>query len=98
MRRSRRSSAIISAPVNQLPRGRTVAIAGFVLGWLCYSIASNMLTYLHQHRKNGARAAGSIIDAVARAAQNVFFPKGKDEDKLRHAGRRPQKNEQSECY
>ena len=24
-----------------------IAIAGFVLGWLCYSIASNMLTYLH---------------------------------------------------
>ena len=23
-----------------------IAIAGFVLGWLCYSIASNMLTYL----------------------------------------------------
>jgi hypothetical protein len=22
-------------------------IAGFVLGWLCYSIASNMLTYMH---------------------------------------------------
>jgi drug/metabolite transporter (DMT)-like permease len=24
-----------------------VAIAGLVLGWLCYAIASNMLTYLH---------------------------------------------------
>jgi predicted acyltransferase len=24
-----------------------IAIAGLVLGWLCYSIASNMLTYLH---------------------------------------------------
>jgi F0F1-type ATP synthase assembly protein I len=24
-----------------------IAIVGFVLGWLCYSIASNMLTYLH---------------------------------------------------
>jgi hypothetical protein len=24
-----------------------VAIAGLVLGWLCYSIASNILTYLH---------------------------------------------------
>jgi hypothetical protein len=24
-----------------------IAIAGFVLGWLCYSIASNLLTYLH---------------------------------------------------
>jgi hypothetical protein len=24
-----------------------IAIAGLVLGWLCYSIASNMLTYMH---------------------------------------------------
>src|SRR5262249_6709278 len=24
-----------------------IAMAGFVLGWLCYSIDSNMLTYLH---------------------------------------------------
>jgi hypothetical protein len=24
-----------------------IAIAGFMLGWLCYSIASNLLTYLH---------------------------------------------------
>jgi hypothetical protein len=24
-----------------------IATAGFVLGWLCYSIASNLLTYLH---------------------------------------------------
>jgi hypothetical protein len=24
-----------------------VAIAGLVLGWLCYSIASNILTYMH---------------------------------------------------
>jgi hypothetical protein len=24
-----------------------IAIAGLLLGWLCYSIASNMLTYLH---------------------------------------------------
>ena len=24
-----------------------IAIAGLVLGWLCYSIASNLLTYLH---------------------------------------------------
>jgi hypothetical protein len=24
-----------------------IAMAGLVLGWLCYSIASNMLTYLH---------------------------------------------------
>jgi hypothetical protein len=24
-----------------------IAIAGLVLGWLCYSMASNMLTYLH---------------------------------------------------
>ena len=24
-----------------------IAIAGLVLGWLCYSLASNMLTYLH---------------------------------------------------
>src|SRR5215468_5542655 len=24
-----------------------IAIAGLALGWLCYSIASNMLTYLH---------------------------------------------------
>jgi hypothetical protein len=24
-----------------------IAIGGFLLGWLCYSIASNMLTYLH---------------------------------------------------
>jgi hypothetical protein len=24
-----------------------IAIGGFVLGWLCYSIASNLLTYLH---------------------------------------------------
>jgi hypothetical protein len=23
-----------------------IAIAGLVLGWLCYSLASNMLTYL----------------------------------------------------
>src|SRR6516164_4084690 len=101
-RESRRSSAIISAPVNKLPRridmrleehfessstlqrnervkmaasfwnnvgaGMVIggmagaffldkppgawtkigiAMAGLVLGWLCYSIASNMLTYLH---------------------------------------------------
>jgi hypothetical protein len=26
---------------------KIVAIGGFVLGWLCYSIASNLLTYLH---------------------------------------------------
>src|SRR5215468_10389158 len=24
-----------------------IGIGGFVLGWLCYSIASNLLTYLH---------------------------------------------------
>jgi len=24
-----------------------IAIAGLVLGWICYSIASNILTYLH---------------------------------------------------
>lgn len=24
-----------------------IAFAGFVLGWICYSIASNILTYLH---------------------------------------------------
>jgi hypothetical protein len=24
-----------------------IAVAGLMLGWLCYSIASNMLTYLH---------------------------------------------------
>ena len=24
-----------------------IAIGGLVLGWLCYSIASNILTYLH---------------------------------------------------
>ena len=24
-----------------------IAIAGLVLGWVCYSVASNMLTYLH---------------------------------------------------
>jgi hypothetical protein len=24
-----------------------IAIGGLVLGWLCYSIASNLLTYLH---------------------------------------------------
>jgi hypothetical protein len=24
-----------------------IAAAGLVLGWLCYSIASNMLTYMH---------------------------------------------------
>jgi hypothetical protein len=24
-----------------------IAIAGLVLGWFCYSIASNMLTYMH---------------------------------------------------
>jgi hypothetical protein len=25
----------------------SIAMAGLVLGWLCYSIASNLLTYLH---------------------------------------------------
>jgi hypothetical protein len=24
-----------------------IAVAGLLLGWLCYSIASNMLTYMH---------------------------------------------------
>ena len=24
-----------------------IAIVGLVLGWLCYSIASNILTYMH---------------------------------------------------
>jgi len=24
-----------------------IAVAGLVLGWICYSIASNILTYLH---------------------------------------------------
>jgi len=24
-----------------------IAIAGLLLGWLCYSIASNILTYMH---------------------------------------------------
>jgi hypothetical protein len=24
-----------------------IAVAGLVLGWLCYSVASNMLTYMH---------------------------------------------------
>ena len=24
-----------------------IAIAGLALGWLCYSIASNILTYMH---------------------------------------------------
>src|SRR6516164_1128036 len=32
-----------------------IAIAGLALGWLCYSIASNILTYLYEER---ARAAG----------------------------------------
>jgi hypothetical protein len=27
-----------------------IAIAGFVLGWLCYSIASNLLTFAHRAR------------------------------------------------
>jgi hypothetical protein len=29
------------------PSGMWTKIAGLVLGWLCYSLASNMLTYLH---------------------------------------------------
>ena len=36
-----------------------IAIAGLVLGWLCYSIASNLLTYLHtapEVRHYGQRA------------------------------------------
>jgi hypothetical protein len=24
-----------------------IAIAGLVLGWLCYSVANNILTYMH---------------------------------------------------
>jgi hypothetical protein len=24
-----------------------IAVSGFVLGWICYSIASNILTYLY---------------------------------------------------
>jgi hypothetical protein len=34
-----------------------IAIGGFVLGWLCYSIASNLLTYLHT-TPEATRAAG----------------------------------------
>lgn len=34
-----------------------IAIAGFVLGWVCYSIASNILTYMHtapeEHHSGG---------------------------------------------
>jgi hypothetical protein len=33
-----------------------IAIAGLVLGWLCYSIASNMLTYLHTSPEDPRRA------------------------------------------
>jgi hypothetical protein len=37
-----------------------IAIAGLVLGWLCYSIASNILTYMHictQHPKSAVRTS-----------------------------------------
>ena len=33
-----------------------IAIAGLVLGWLCYSLASNMLTYLHTAPEDRRRA------------------------------------------
>ena len=41
-----------------------IAIAGLVLGWLCYSIASNLLTYCTQHPKCGTRAAGDPADRI----------------------------------
>jgi hypothetical protein len=28
-----------------------IAIAGLILGWVCYSIASNTLTYMHTAEK-----------------------------------------------
>jgi hypothetical protein len=42
-----------------------IAIAGLVLGWLCYSIASNLLTYLHTAPEVcGTRAAGDPADRI----------------------------------
>src|SRR5262249_4672702 len=40
-----------------------IAIAGLALGWLCYSIASNMLTYLHTAPESAARAVGTTDKA-----------------------------------
>jgi hypothetical protein len=34
-----------------------IAIAGLVLGWLCYSIASNILTYMHTAPEEGIAPA-----------------------------------------
>src|SRR5437667_8519461 len=34
-----------------------IAIVGLVLGWLCYSIASNILTYMHTTPKRAIRTA-----------------------------------------
>jgi hypothetical protein len=46
-----RASGLAAAFFLDKPSGTwtkiAIAIAGLVLGWLCYSIASNMLTYLH---------------------------------------------------
>jgi F0F1-type ATP synthase assembly protein I len=47
-----------------------IAIAGFVLGWLCYSIASNLLTYLHTaHRSAPLGAAGGTAGQLRELAK-----------------------------
>ncbi len=40
-----------------------IAIAGLVLGWLCYSIASNILTYgdLEQYAALAERAVAALV-------------------------------------
>jgi hypothetical protein len=40
-----------------------IAIAGFVLGWLCYSIASNMLTYF-AHSTRSAPLGQRVVQMV----------------------------------
>jgi hypothetical protein len=48
---SGRSSGMAAAFFLDKPQGTWtkigIAIAGLLLGWLCYSIASNILTYMH---------------------------------------------------
>jgi hypothetical protein len=43
-----------------------IAIAGLVLGWLCYSIASNILTYMHTApEERAAKLPGGLCHAAA---------------------------------
>jgi len=47
-----------------------IAIGGLVLGWLCYSIASNILTYLHTLPRGASLSRVAASDEQARGRED----------------------------